>query len=208
MISLDFQHETLLSVLTQNVRLLSCEQVTRLLGIGENESLQIVHELEQAELIAVETHLVAVSAQAAEPLCSWVPGENTPDFRAIAYRLRKRWENPREMRVVLPASRACKQFGGTMVRPRSAGELDHDLWVSDVYLWHRERLPVETAWISGDKLRSDREADQFCGNVPDACLRDSSGEIKKIIEAGGKGYGREKLVRLHESYSFYPYEIW
>lgn len=208
MISLAFQHESLLSALTQDVRLLSYEQVVRLLGTGADESIQIVRELEQSELVAIESHLVSVSEQATEPLGSWAPGKSRPDFRAIAYRLRKRWDRPREMQVVLPANRACRQFGGTMVRPRSAGELDHDLWMSNVYLWHRERLSAETAWISGDKLRSDRETYQFCGNVPDACLRDSSGEIKKVIEAGGKGYSRDKLDRLHNSYSAFPYEIW
>lgn len=79
MISLDFYHETLLAVLTHDVRLLTHDQIARLLGSGRDEANRIVEELVHSELVAVETHLVSVLEQAAyEVIGHWSTTPSDP----------------------------------------------------------------------------------------------------------------------------------
>ena len=198
--------EEVLDALTLRVRVLSFGQVSRLLGVDALETERVALDLVDAGLLSLEPHIVSELREAEKPLLSWVPDGTTPDFGPVAYALRKRWGTRVEERLLLPTAEACRRFGGTRVRPR-ASEWTHDLWMSEVYLRHRA-LGADDEWVSGDTLRSDGEAYLFAGRVPDACLRDSVGEITRVIEGGGEGYGRTKIQAMHGDYATYPYEIW
>lgn len=208
--SFDTTHEVVLNALTHSVRLLSMEQIARLLAVPHDEGAFLVTELEELQLVSIEPRLVSVSETALQPLCAWAPGECVPDFRAVAYQLRRRWDAPQEMQLVFPEASACKQFGGTRVRPRSAGELDHDYWMAEVFLhYHSQLLNLgEQKWVSGDSLRSGETRADLLGHIPDACLVRSDETVERILESGGTGYAASKLMRLHNSYSQYSYEIW
>lgn len=211
MISFDQSTEALLEVLTQDVRVLCLEQVARLLRCNSYEAQAISDRLSQAGYLSAERHLSSVDGNALEPIYSWSAGDYAPQFRRAAYLLRKRWQTPRETVLLYPTAKSCKLLGGTCVRPRSQGEADHDLWVSEVYLyyWEQGRLGSDLEWVSGDALRHRGEATQFDGLVPDACLYRSDGLVEQTVEAGGKGYGAAKLSRLHNCYSqIADYELW
>jgi len=198
-----------IDALTQRVRVLTLDQIARLLQIEFDEAESLVQQLEHARWVSVEPHLVSKIGDAEKPLVAWKPGDSPPEFSAVAYRLRRRWSEVQETQVVLPTAEACKRYGGTRIRPRRA-EWTHDLWMSSVYLAYQRQLAGQTAlvWISGDMLRSDGQAYQFGGRVPDACLCDSQGTIRRIVEGGGEGYSRSKLTGMHQEFSPYPYEIW
>ena len=211
MISFDQSTEALLEALTQEVCVLSLEQVARLLRCDSREAQAISDRLSQAGYLSAERHLSSVDGEALEPLCSWTAGDDAPQFRRAAYLLRKRWQSPSETVLLYPTAKSCKLLGGTCVRPRSEGEIDHDLWVSEVYLHYREQgvLGSDLEWVSGDALRHRGEARQFDGLVPDACLYLADGLVERIVEAGGKSYAAAKLSKLHNCYSRVAnYELW
>lgn len=210
-ISFDDHDQTLLDALTRDVRLLSVAQATRLLDCDCEQTDAVIGKLSDAGYIAVERQIVSVEGEAGSPIYSWAEGDQEPGFRAAAYQLRKRWQTPRESHVLYPTDKACKLLGGTNVRPRSAGETDHDLWLTEVYLYYLTLNGIDQGltWVSGDTLRHRGDADSFSGFLPDACLINQNGSINRIIEGGGKGYGAAKLSRLHDCYSqLGAYELW
>ncbi|MAT72865.1 MAG: hypothetical protein CMJ58_25575 [Planctomycetaceae bacterium] len=203
-------HEDLLDALTQRVRVVTCDQAARLLGVDSEEARSILESLERSSLISLEARLIDFAGPAAEPLFSWRAGEHDPDFRICAYQLRNRSVSQQEVLLALPAAKACRQFGGTRVRPRQS-EWSHDVRMSDVWLRYRDALAdsSDLTWQSGDGIRSDGDARLFCGRVPDACLRNTAGRIVRIIEGGGRGYSRSKLEAMHRDFgAVAAWELW
>lgn len=201
------QTDVVLDALTQGVRVLSLSQVARLIDADADDAERLIESLSGAGIVSVEPRVVSLVGAAEQPVCSLDAHERAPDFGRLAYALRNRWTEQEELDLVLPAAKACQQYGGTRVRPR-ASEWTHDLWMSEVFLRYRSSLEPGTQWVSGDTLRSDAEAHLFVGRVPDACLRSSDGVITKVVEGGGVGYGRSKLSQMARDFSSYALEIW
>ena len=197
--------------LTTCVRFLSVHQIARAWFGGDSLLAdQIVSELSDSRLVSAESHLVHPELAVKEPLFRWsAESEGTPDFAPVAYRLRKRWTEQKEMtELVFPEQPACERYGGVRVRPRLS-ELSHDLHIGSIYLSVKNQFNSDSGlrWVSGDMLRSDRKTSQFGGNVPDAVIVNAAGGIQRIIEGGGS-YRADKLRSLHEAYCDMAYEIW
>lgn len=194
--------DKVVDALTHRVRLLSVDQVSRL--IDGNDGHALLTELEVNGWITRETAFVSVPGIPDGPLFVWNEGDSAPDFSLIAYELRRRRSEPEEIEVVYPTAEACKRFGGTRVRPRLS-EVTHDLLMAEAFLLSRG---VVGEWRSGDLIRSDGDTNLFGGAVPDAAV--FVGDcVRVIVEGGGSGYGKSKLNAMHSNYSkVAPYQLW
>lgn len=205
-----YVQEQIIEAITTGVRFLSLDQITRFwYGGDSDEAHQVIGELEERQLVVIESHLVHPEFEVIDPEFVWSPGDPEPDFSPVAYRLRKRFGEQKVMLdLVFPEKLACERYGGTRLRPR-VSEVSHDLHLGAVYLAMREtvRNDSEVHWVSGDSLRADGKTHQFQGAVPDAVLADSAGAVTTIIEGGGR-YSKGKLESLHRVYCSTAYQIW
>ena len=176
------------------------DQTSRLIGTDADAAIAA---LESKGLITRATHVVSVPDIPDGPVFAW-DGDGEPDFGLLAYELRNRQSEPEEVEVLYPTADACKRYGGTRVRPRSA-EVTHDLLMVEAFLLSRGGVGE---WRSGDQIRCDGDAVLFGGSIPDAAVFDGD-QVHLIVEGTGTGYGRSKLNRLHTAYSSVaPYQLW
>jgi len=205
-IELSDKHELLLCTLCHQVRVLTSQQVNRLVsGIDAGRELS---SLEQARLIEIEPRIIHPELVLDKPVVKWQPGEEAPDFLPIASELRRRWKkSPVETEIVVPTKKALRLCGGYNVKPR-ASEWRHDVTMSGLYLKYLDEHQEQAErWMSGDELRASRRW-YFGDRVPDAVIVCSDGEqVEQIVEFGGS-YNRQKLEAMHEEFQIAPYEIW
>jgi hypothetical protein len=142
-----------------------------------------------------------------EPLATWAPGRNEPDFGAIAYKCQARFAEPLEQvsvyRASVRAARYFAGFGGRLKRPLQA---THDLHVAAIYLHFLRTRPIDAkAWVSEDSLAPSRRHQK----LPDAMLQFTNGRPPIVIEFGG-AYRAERVKRFHEDCARrgLEYELW
>ncbi len=196
-----------LIILTWELRVASEAQLASRLGLTLTQLRQLVHRLSKHGLVTSwRTTTLRLDLQG--PLASYGRGDDQPDFRALAWQLRKRWrESPRiPTRVCWATSAATHLVGGVGGRLRQPLQLDHDLGVAEI--WARRSGEPDLKWISEDIFRNWflREART---KVPDALLVDESGkQVKRVLEYGGQ-YSAQRLEDFHRYWSARtPYEIW
>lgn len=144
----------------------------------------------------------------AAPLASWEPGDPAPDFGPLAYRCKSRWtKSSAQTTVYVATKKAAQQFGGTGGRRiKRAFQATHDLHMSAIFIKKLLDAPDEAAaWVSEDVLAPERKGEK----LPDAVLRNSEGQIMKVIEFAGS-YSAARLKKVHEDCEIrgLPYELW
>lgn len=141
------------------------------------------------------------------PLFSWNPGELTPDFGALSYRLQSRWtEAIKPTTIYIATEKAARHFGGFGGKLRRPLQVTHDLHVAQIYLHLlKSNRPAACAWISEEQFSPERRHQK----LPDAVLRDKNGEITLVIEFGG-AYDTKHVERVHRDCvtRSLPYELW
>ncbi len=201
----------LLKTLTTRVRLFTTEQITRTWWMhrqgpftaARRRLRALCHEglLEERPILAEPLLGIAV------PVSVWTPGEPTPDFHAIAWRLQSRWtETARETVVYLATDFAADMLGGVAARLPTLGQETHDLHVSEVYLrMRRERPQLAAYWLGEEIVRPTRTDEK----LPDALIVDPRGNPVRVIEFGGR-YDHRRVAAFHldcQSRGL-PYELW
>jgi len=141
------------------------------------------------------------------PVLRWAPGEATPDFGAVSYRLQSRWTKPFvSVACYMATKRAGRVIGGSGGRRSRTSEQTHDIHLAGVFLHYRATAPeLVCKWTSEAAILRDRDTKRE--KLPDAMIVD--GETRRIIEFGGS-YGKEKIESFHD-YCIneeLPYEIW
>jgi phage gp46-like protein len=142
-----------------------------------------------------------------EPVFIWRPGDESPDFGSISYRLRARWTEPLRCITAFAASRRMGRWfagrGGPLPRPLQA---THDLHVAAIFLRLLKEDPKQArGWVSDQRLASFRRGQK----LPDAEIQNESGRTLKVIEFGGS-YAPERVRMVHEDClrRSVPYELW
>ena len=200
-------HE-ILSALTHRVRVLSLQQVAQAWWPGVATALRSarrrLEELASAEFVEILTLMVHPELPLTDPLVTWQPRLDPPDFDLLAERTRHRWTRPViALPVVIATEAAARRFGGSGGRRPRPSEATHDVHVAAVYLRMRSELPTRAAsWISEARLPKGKGV-----GIPDALVQD--GRYRTAIEFGGE-YSRPKLVKFHQNCADrrYGYEIW
>ena len=143
----------------------------------------------------------------AAPIWCWHPGDPTPPFGVVSYRLRTRWTEPHRPITVFAASQAAARlYGGKGGRLSHPLQVTHDLHVAAIYLRLLRESPSEAnCWVSEDVLAPARRRQK----LPDAEIHDASGRTLKVIEFGGS-YPPERVRKVHEDCENrqVPYELW
>lgn len=200
-----------LRALSLKVPVLSLEQVARGWWGEGRSALEGARgrakKLVGAGLIVVELRLVHPEIDLPEPVLRWEPGDPTPPFGKLSYRLRSRWGRAHRLAPLCRATAAgARQFGGVGGPHPRPLQLSHDLHVGALYVQIRCLRPeLVDSWIGEVELR--RRG--LRGKLPDAALVDGSGGIERILEFGG-AYGPERLRADHAfcEAQGYPYELW
>ncbi len=142
-----------------------------------------------------------------EPVFSWRPGDQSPDFGSISYRLRARWTEPLRCITAFAASKRIGRWfagrGGPLPRPLQA---THDLHVAAIFLRLLKQNPAQArGWVSDQMLAAFRRGQK----LPDAEIQDESGRTVKVIEFGGS-YPPERVRKVHEDCQRrgLSYELW
>lgn len=214
-LELQSRDREVLDALTNRVRVLSFDQLTRAWwGSGEGAAASARRRLGKLE---AEGLLERYPVMAHEPpgfdevLVRWRPGDGEPDLRRLANRLRRRWPSaPRSSSAIVATKRAAHRFGGHGGRKPRPSEISHDLALGELYLRLRADAPERASrWRSEASLAASGWGGR--GQVlPDALIEpDGGGGAGTVVEFCGS-YPLEKLERFHE-YCFlgsHPYELW
>jgi len=177
-------------------------------GANQARAHAAVFELEERALLSSRCVLARPTLILGGPLVQWLPGDELPDFGAVAYRLRRRWREAVEPTEIVVATRKAKRrfggFGGERW-PRPS-EISHDVSLAGVYLWYRAYKPEEAeCWIGEAQLYT--EGWGMGERLPDALIRRNDGDIERVVEFGGS-YRKQKLEAFHREMCEFPYEIW
>ena len=149
--------------------------------------------------VTVKRRLAREELSITKPVISFSPLHTTePNFQVAARHLKNRWlsQSAGPVDIVLHP----KAYS-----PRTS-EVTHDIQLSAVYLHYRATQPeLLTNWVPERTLRQELEGKK--GDIPDAQIRDRSGNVTLTIECGGS-YRAEKLRAFHQANKKTPYVIW
>lgn len=205
----------ILVALTHKVRLLSLEQIAR--TWWSNSSFGIENARKRLALLsdpAANPYVMQRMKLNAHPeltlnspIFRWRPGDFTPPFGALSYRLKKRWNQAiKSTTVYIATERGARYFGGFGGKLRRPLQATHDLHVAQIYLQMLQTDPALAAlWVSEERFAEERRKEK----LPDAVIRDTLGNIILVIEFGG-AYDAKHVERVHEDCvaRSLPYELW
>lgn len=103
--------QAVLTALVRAVRMFTPDQVAR--GFFSNDATplasaeRLLSRLARRGLLEFRTVRAAPDLGLTTPLCSWKPGEPTPNDREVSRRARARWKNPA---VPQRVAGACQRF--------------------------------------------------------------------------------------------------
>lgn len=167
-----------------------------------------LRHLTEARLIREEVLPAHPMLPLTEPMLSWRPEDADPDFGAVAYRLQRRWSGEYAPTRVYLADRLAGLRFGSAARGRiqHPDQTTHDLHVSALYLkLLSERPELAASWVGEDEFAKEREGEK----LPDAVLKDETGEVFFVIEFGGR-YDAERFRDFHLDCREreLPYDLW
>lgn len=187
----------ILTCLTHQLKLLVADQVAEVWFGGVRQAARRrLEELMKAGFVTVSRLPVEPLPEIEEPLATWEPGQEEPDFAAVVTVARARWTEPASLVPVVQATTKAARLTGGKVRTARLSELSHDRALAEVY--RLKGCPGAGEW------RGEAVFPRVKGCVPDA-FSDGAG-----IDFVGKSYGAEDLAALHESLAGkgIPYELW
>lgn len=142
------------------------------------------------------------------PVSTWNVGDPDPDYSAVSTQLKRRWTKPsRPMTVYIPTRQTIHQFGGPgESKLPILGQQNHDLHLSQVYLWYLQTRPeLAKKWVGEEVFRGDRKGEK----LPDAMILDDADNPKVVVEFGGT-YDPMRVEAFHTDCKKrnLPYELW
>jgi hypothetical protein len=202
---------TILYVLANHVRELSAEQIARTwwpdAKAPATAARQELRRLYNSGMILLSRAPAHPELDFISPQSQWTPGAPTPNFAALSYLLKKRWNQHPVMTTSAAATKkAANMFGGHGGRLSRDVERTHDIHLARAYLLYRKHRPeLLPFWHFEDQVRREREATSEM--IPDAVI--NSSELKRAVEFGGS-YSKEKLEAFHYHCAErnLSYEIW
>jgi len=207
--------ETLMRVLTRQVRAVSPDQATRIVRSvhGKDSSVGSLLDRLHNEGMIEATSVAVAYPRVQNRLLLWHQRRPTPKHEHTRWLLQCRWAEltPQVMPVYWATKKAERFYGGVAGLLGHADQLEHDLGTAEVLTVTVEQRRAWTDdWIGEDLLK--REYPELARRLrvrPDAVTLDKHGDIFKAIEFGGQ-YSVDRLRRLHESFERQRirYEIW
>ena len=181
-------------------------------GEGDEEKRKLsatrrLHQMCKAEILARQWVSVIPELDLSGPEFEWSPGDETPHFGKLAWRVQSRWkEAPIPTEIYQIGRAGLREFGGREGGPKKVSHLRHDLHIGTMYLALVEADSlVKERWISEDDLAPER-IDQ---KLPDAMLRQYNSQSEVVIEFAG-AYDSDHIRSFHEDCESrdLPYQLW
>lgn len=203
--------EELLPVLSLRSRVASTRQIARLWNQAPISG-PVILRLKRLRTMGLLGEARATAIELPEllgPLVSWSPGEWVPEFGAVAWILRKRWQcEPAPVVLYYATTRCAQLYGGRRSGfPSCAAHISHDLGVTEMFLAIKRDAPhLLKLWVDENRLAPYRRGQK----LPDAVLADSPSSVPlRVLEFGGR-YGKTRLRDFHDDCEErgLPYEIW
>ena len=141
------------------------------------------------------------------PVAVWEPSQVEPDLHRVAERIRGRWRHCAEpTEVYWASSQAANLFGSAAGQLSNVLHRDHDLLLSEVYVFYRLQCPELVHRWAGEDVFSKAG---FRIKNPDAFLFDDYGRPMRVVESAGR-YGIRQLESFHQHCveCDLPYELW
>jgi len=200
----------ILDALTCRVRQMSLEQIGAAWCPQTVSQKALRRQLKQLLDIGLlmRTTAVAHPRLAIEaPLVAWSPNDDEPDFESAFRRILARWRQPDCLIEVYWASaKAANLFGSAGGRRPNVTHLNHDLLLSEVYVYYRTRHPeLADNWIGENAIPKAG----FRVKDPDAFILDNAGMPLRVVESSGR-YGIRQIQSFHDHCVDHclPYELW
>ncbi len=209
--SLGKSAESLLVILTWQLRLIAEEMVTR---PEFRKSLFVsTKQLQRLESDGWlhRGHIIAAVPELFGELTAWWPSMNCHgDFGNISWQLKERVQHwsTRRIRVCWSSEQAVNVFGGTGGRIRQPLQIQHDLGVAAMFFSRQAFIAEKNCvWIGEDIVR--KLPLSLRSKIPDALLVSAELKPKRAIEFGGS-YSKQRLQAFHDycKSNRLPYEIW
>jgi hypothetical protein len=223
--------QEILKTLALKVRMFSLDQIAQTWwnasATGKANARRRLATLVSAKLLRLSHVQARPLPELTSPVIVWKPGQATPHFGAVAWKLQSRWRNPpQKTSVYVATQKAANQYGGRLRGIiRHDLQATHDLGVAQVYL-HKLSSNRKAAelWLGEDVLgltrlygpKSRRTAHGHClvrrrGNIPDAVITSAfqQSKLRLVIEFGG-AYDARRVQRFHDHCAAQnlPYELW
>jgi hypothetical protein len=209
------QTELLLRVLTRQVRAITLDQATRIVGSTAASKSSITSLLAQIlDAGTIQTSRMVVGyPRVQDRIVLWHKRRDTPDHEETRWQLLRRWSEvkPVTTRVYWATSEGERLHGGVAGLLNHTWQLEHDLGTAEVLtLAYELKRRWASDWIGEDLLKREHpELVKQLQAMPDAVTLDAHGGIFKAIEFGGQ-YSVHRLKHLHEAFSrrSIRYEMW
>lgn len=209
------QTETLMRVLTRQVRAIALDQASRIVGSTEASKWSITSLL--ARLLDAGTiqtsRMVVAYPRVQDRIALWHNRRETPDHEKTRWQLLRRWSEvkPVTTAVYWATPKGERLHGGIAGLLNHTWQLEHDLGTAEVLtLAYEQKRKWASDWIGEDLLKREHpELVKQLQAMPDAVTLDAYGGIFKAIEFGGQ-YSVRRLKHLHDAFARQSirYEIW
>lgn len=192
------RQDLLLHALACQVRVISHFQVIRWLAATGGEEKRVIAPLLRENLLeALRLHVRKIKPPS-RPLAVWRPGEPCPDAGRISYLAKKRYRRAPVTAVTayVPTARLLDLFGVPPRKPFRRGSADHDLGVTEMWLYAYKRWPKVThrCWEGEDLYGTERLKYE---KVEDARLvHPHSKEPWVVFEYAG-AYRKDRVQAFH-----------
>lgn len=199
-----------LDALTRRVRLMTIRQVSDIWWpqcAAQSETSRQLKRLRQASLIQRSVIVAHPRLAPRRPVVSWEPGGPTPDLAAATHRIRLRWnQTPEPIEVYWASEQAANLFGSAARSMAGPCHRDHELLLSDVFVFYRMREPQLARRWGGESIFPKAG---FRIKDPDAFLFDDDGNVCRVIESAGRyGLAQVRTFHRHCVENQLPYELW
>lgn len=204
------REQDILRTLTHRVRYLTADQLVRAwwkpgrsgtVGMRRTVRSLIARGLLEAQRLPIEPLL-----NLEHPILAWRPGDPDPEPGPLSRLLQNRWtEHACTTSIYFASWTAARLLGGYGGGIKNSLQVTHDLHLSQLFLKLRADDPGAAERWETEDLREFTPREK----VPDVYLRNSEGEVEKVIEFGGK-YDADRVLKFHAycENRGYPYELW
>ena len=168
---------------------------------------------EKAGLIERYPAIIHPPLSVDRPVVSWKLDHLIPvDLESISHKLRSRWTT-KSLRtsVYIASPKAAVMFGRDYHPLPRASELNHDLHLSEIFLWYRKNRPqLAQNWVGEDAIKQVLPKPSNGQAIPDALILDSHFNPVQGVEAGGQ-YSPRRIAKLFahiKQQRYQTFEIW
>lgn len=180
--------------LVYSYRMTNAAIEARRLGIRTPTARRRLNRLTDGRFLSRLTAWASAIPEITEPLCVWNPGDREPDFGALAYAAKRRWDKRpiRRQTIYTASEKLLRMYGMPSRSPLKLHQATHDLALNDVCHYCRTNWP-EYQFIGEEVFAPTRGHGE---GVEDAQLVDGD-EIIAVIEHAGS-YRKDRIIHFHD----------